>query len=135
MPSDALSLALDRLESEFRTGAPARVQLQESSSETTLQRMQRKVVREPEVRSTIDTTCQRWVQEGRWQGCDQEMAVFLWDRIVEARIFAQWLVERQARVDGDSGDEVLRWLLVDYWALAGFYRWYARLWAAQRAEG
>jgi hypothetical protein len=97
--------------------------------------MQRRVAREPSVRAAIDEACLRWIQEGKWSRCDAEMSVYYWDRVVEAHIFAQWLVERQARVDDDSGDEVLRWLLVDYWVLAGFYRWYARLWAAQKAEG
>ena len=135
MNHDALQAALDRLASEFRAGALARIHLQESSLETTRERMERRVAREPSVRVAIDEACRRWIQTGGWKGCDAETSVFYWDRIVGARTFAQWLVERRARVDGDSPDEVLRWLLVDYWVLAGIYRWYAGLWVAQRAEG
>jgi|SRR5579863_3454809 len=134
MNNDALHKALEKLEFEFQTGAPARVHLQESSPETTRERMERRVAREPLVRIAVDEACRQWIQKGNWSKCDAETSVYYWDRIVEARTFAQWLIERRASVEGNSSDTVLRWLLVDYWVLAGFYRWYARLWAAQRGE-
>ena len=135
MPSDALHLALERIEAVFQKNAPNRIGYQEMASDSPLERMQRRVAREPAIRAAIDTACRQWAAGGPWPLSEAEPAVFLWDRIVEARTFGEWLVERGAKVDGEAVDNVLVWLLVDFWVLAGFYRWYARLWAAQRAEG
>lgn len=135
MNSDALKMALERLDAEFFKTAPAREALQEKSPDSTRVRLERRVAREPELRAAVDQACLQWAAGAPWPLTDPETCVFLWDRVVEARIFGQWLVERGTQFVGKSDRDVLRWVLVDYWVLAGFYRWYARLWAAQRADG
>jgi hypothetical protein len=121
-------MAMARLESEFGQSALARELHRDISKGSARERMQGRILREPSIREAIDTACREWAKGHPWPMTDAETAVFLWDRVVEARVFGQWLTDRGARVDGDSGQEVLTWLLVDYWVLAGFYRWHARIW-------
>ena len=134
MNNDAFELAVEQLESVFHRAELRRIALEESSPGLARTRMEHRVAREPSLRSAIDTACRQWAAGEPWPLSDAETSVFLWDRVVEARTFARWLVERHARVDGDSPQSVLTWLLVDYWVLAGFYRWYARLWAMKPGD-
>jgi hypothetical protein len=96
--------------------------------------MDARIAREPSVRAAIDEACRLWSAGHGWPRMDEETSVFVWDRLVEARSFAEFLATQSARVPDRTEPDVLAWLLIDYWVMAGFYRWYARRWALQRSE-
>lgn len=86
--------------------------------------------REANLRAAIDKACLAWVDSDRWPRMDPETAVFVFDRIVEARFLAVWLAERGLVATRPGGRaesrDVMRWLLIDSWAFVGIYRWRAR---------
>jgi hypothetical protein len=94
MSSDLLNTALGRLESEFRRAAGPREVHQASSPDSPRARLERRVAREPVLREAIDAACRQWAQGEAWPISDPETSVFIWDRIVEARIFGEWLSRR-----------------------------------------
>src|SRR5438046_6625135 len=121
MPSHALKDALARLEAEFEAALRQRVALQESDhSDPGAHRLAR-IEREPAIRQAIDQSCLEWIRTRSWPRCDAECAAFFWDRIMEARTVAHWLLARRTRFPGVGPAEVLELLLVDYWTFAGHH--------------
>lgn len=127
MIADALQAAVLRLETEFNGASAARDFRTKSSPGTPRERLLARIPREPSLRHAIDEACRLWAEQKPWPRMEPATAEFVWDRIVESRMFAQWLSANGARFDGQTEQGVLTWLLVDYWAFAGCFRWRARI--------
>jgi hypothetical protein len=82
----------------------------------------RRIQKEPELREVIDEACEQFAQTGALPLADSEAGFYVLDRFAEAshcgRIMGDF-----AHMDGPW----LRWLLIDYWQLAGVLRWRDRL--------
>ncbi len=77
----------------------------------------------------IDAACRVWISTGSLPlGMENaEMGALVWDRFVEAREFAKRLQRWEFRIEGATVDDVLLFLLVDFWASYGVLRLKERL--------
>ena len=76
-----------------------------------------------------DAACRHFAAKRMWPKIDQKVAVEVLFRLCEAADFAAFVVgPKSPRIDGARsapipwGENLLQWLLVDYWKMAGFWR-------------
>ena len=127
MPTESLREASDRLDAEFASALASRKLLRENAPGTSRERLTARIKGEASIQQVIDGACRQWANGRGWPAMRPDATEFVWDRISEARHFCGWLLPKGGKFDGVTTENVLVFLLVEYWVLAGCLRWRNRL--------
>jgi hypothetical protein len=75
----------------------------------------------------VDAACAHFAAKRTWPNMNQKVAAIVFLRVLEAADFAEFvvcpkLVQKYPKQDTTVRGNLLLWLLVDYWKLAGIWR-------------
>ena len=98
------------------------------SAEDSYHMLARRIDREPAVRRALDEAFRALILEKRrFQIADPDSLRLAWDRIVEARHFAEFLLNNGFLASDHTTESLKQFLLIDYWATHGVVRLRDRL--------
>ena len=128
MNADILKLAVAKLDEEVRKADPALAATQGNpNADESRQLLVARITGHGEMRDAIDNACRGWASGKPWPRMEAETAVLIWDRLVEAWRFAEWLQDRGFLTTGHTVQSLLELLLIEYWGAVGFHRFRDRL--------
>jgi hypothetical protein len=123
---DTLRAACERLSNELSAAIEAQAIRQVTPRASGRGEAGQQLAREHELRASIDAACFHWAYNGALPSRNVECADLLWDRFLFCASFARSLHNAGFRTPGMSHQEILAWLLIEWWKVYGI-----RLWASQ----
>jgi hypothetical protein len=130
MDAGVLQSALERLDNEIRAADSLRESLRAKIPGSIREGLISRIQRESSTRKAVDGICRAWVTKKALPVSlteDPYMGLLFWDRFVEAREFAKGLQHWGFQVEGVSVEDVLEFLLVEFWRVYGVPRLKERL--------
>jgi hypothetical protein len=129
---NVLAGVVEKLQAQVTQDAPQRqewikILIKRRHNLTTLKTQQ--ISDELRFASVIDANCLEWAQSGQLPQLKipdaQQYILFVWERFCRACLFAQWLQASGCQIFDKSEQEVLAWLLTDFWKFYGRMAWRA----------
>lgn len=121
---DPLQAACEILSNEFSAGMLPIAHQRVSTPELVRVPADRLVARESELRAAIDEVCVRWADTRKIAALmDYDAAFLIWIRFGVCGSFGRTLHTFGFRVPGKTQQEILAWLLVEFWRIYGVTAW------------
>jgi len=121
---NSLKLAVGRLAVELKSNDRELKALAKNSRDFFPVPTQRAIAKELQIRASIDEACRGWVQNFSWfEMREPELLCLILERILQAHSLADYLNQNEFQVPDKTQEELLTWLLVDYWRDAGYRFW------------